>query len=298
MSLSQRSRALESSKFAEKRRKKLIGRIVIFILIVAVILGLAVLVLRIPFIQISTIEVVGADPAIVDQVNEVTKQNLLDSYLKVIPKSNIIFYPEDEIRKDLVSNFKNIKSISIKRGGLSSLKITIHDREKAIIVCDGFRGEIENVDQKCFFADKSGYVFSKLASSTAVSSDNYMRYYVFGDKGGKIVGTSFMDTLKFAEVNKFVEGSIKSGIVPLGVLINENNQYEMYVESGIKRDTNSTSTISEITVYFDDKIPLEITLSNFVAFWNETFLSPKASTTLNFNYINLRYGNTIFYSTK
>ncbi len=271
---------------------------VIFVLAIIFILGLGVLILRIPFIQISTIEVVGADPAIINQVNEVTKQNLLGSYLKVIPKSNIIFYPEAEIRKDLVSNFKNIKSISIKRGGFASLKIMIQDREKAIIVCDGFRGEIDNVGQKCFFADKSGYVFSKLASSTTVSSDSYIRYYVFGDKGGEIIGTRFMDTLKFAELSKFVEGSIKSGIVPLGVLINENNQYEMYVESGIKRDNNSTSTVPEITVYFDNKTPFDTTLSNFVAFWNETFLSPKASTTLNFNYINLRYGNTIFYSTK
>lgn len=298
MSLSQRSRALESSKFAEKRRKKLIGRIVIFILALIFILGLGILILRIPFIQISTIEVIGADPAIVDQVNEVTKKNLLGSYLKVIPKSNIIFYPEAEIRKDLVFNFKNIKSISIKRGGFSSLKITLQDREKAIIVCDGFRGHIENMDQKCFFADKDGYVFSRLASSTETSLDDYTHYYVFGDKGGEIIGTRFMDTLKFVEINKFVEGSIKSGIVPLGVLINENNQYEMYVESGVKKDLNSTSTISEITVYFDDKTPFDTTLSNFVAFWNETFLSPKASTTLNFNYINLRYGNTIFYSTK
>ena len=58
---------------------------------------------------------------------------------------------------------------------------------------------------------------------------------------------------------------------------------------------NNGSLVKKI----DNKQPLDKTLSNFVLFWNDAMKKNKnATSTLIFEYINLRYGNNIFYATK
>ena len=79
----------------------------------------------------------------------------------------------------------------------------------------------------------------------------------------------------------FVKGVRASGISTLGILIGEEGSYELYIKN---RD------LSTAVVYFDDRIPFESTMSNLLAFWDNK--------EANYNYINLRFGNNIFYSLK
>ncbi len=294
MSLSKRSRVLQSSQFAEKRRKKKIGMIVIFVIAVTLVLACTVLFLRIPFIQISKMDIKGIPTEFFPAVIQSIEGELKGTYFGLIPRSNIFLYPKKDIEKVLIAQFKSIQSLSISRENLSTIAVTISERTKAALVCEGFHDDSENTN--CFYTDENGYVFAKAGATT---TDNFIRYYLITDKGDEILGTDFIDSTHFKEIANFVAGSAKAGIIPLGVLISEGNQYEMYVKNAEHNNLQGTSTPSEITVYFDTRTPLTTTLSNFVAFWNSTFnVAPqkKATTTPKIDYINLRYGNTIFYS--
>lgn len=302
MSLSKRSRALQSTKFIEKRRKKRIGAIVISVLLVLGIGIGGVLVARIPFIQIKEIEVSGTSRASHEKVQAVIKEKLIGTYFSLIPRTNILFFPKEESEVALKKEFKDIENISIKRKGFSKINVELGGMIAAALVCEGFhQDEIEEM-ANCFYADKAGYVFSRVSTSTSfsvpvASSSPEFRYYIVSDKGEGIIGTNFIEREKFTEMMSFVEGARQAGIPPLGILIAENGQYEMYV----KNPRSRSSTTPEITIYFDQRVPLKDTLSNFVAFWGNTFSSgssgaAKATTTGTIDYINLRYGNNIFYS--
>jgi hypothetical protein len=101
----------------------------------------------------------------------------------------------------------------------------------------------------------------------------------------------FQDFQKsFLQFQKFMAMIQKEHISIVGLLIGEKNQYELYIKN--KDDT-------ETVVYFDNRTPLEKTASNLILFWNDSMLKKKnATTTPIFDYINLRFGNNIFYVTK
>ena len=60
----------------------------------------------------------------------------------------------------------------------------------------------------------------------------------------------------------------------------------------------NTQKDSEITVYFDDRSPFDSTLQNLLTFWQDSIENKKATSTPAFDYINLRFGNTVYYSTQ
>ena len=56
------------------------------------------------------------------------------------------------------------------------------------------------------------------------------------------------------------------------------------------------TTTRDITVYFDDKIPFENTLSNLVTFWKDAVIKNRNANAPVFDSINLHFGNTVYYS--
>ncbi len=284
MSLIKHTHHLQSPKFAKKKKKKLIGLVVIICFLVLVIFAGFIAILNLPFLQIHDFEIRGASAVSPDTIRTKSLSVLNGKYLGVIPKSNILFYPADSVISSLKDNFKTIDAVRLKRGSLSKIIVTLKERQPSAIVCAGFRDDNEGNDAEnplnnCYFSDNHGFVYEK----SQIASSTYNKYYVPTDGGEIAIGTNFLSEDKFNALQVFVNGTAKAGLVPLGVLIGDNGEYEMYV----KPDT---------TIYFDDRAPFDSTLSNLQVFWQNEANKPKATSTPAYDYINLRFGNTIYYS--
>jgi hypothetical protein len=218
--------------------------------------------------------------------------NVMDSlsgnYLHLIPFTNIIFVPKDNIAKSLRDKFVEIKDFSIQRTGLTEISVYLEERIPSAIACSGFREDSST--ENCYFSDSRGYVFKALSTSTPVIVDKkYNRYYVPRDNGEVTTGKNFIEEKRFLELENFLSRAIRGGLTPLGILIGEDGEYEMYIKNIVGK--------SEATVYFDDKLSFNETLSNLLTFWENTVKGKKTTTGLPFEYINLRFGNSIYYST-
>ena len=224
-----------------------------------------------------------------DDIGDIKKTVLTQlegNYLHSIPKSSTFFYPKDEIEQAVKNSFKKIDSLSISRSGLSGLILKITEKAPSAIVCVGFHDDNDS-DQDCYFSDKDGYVYEK---SPQFSEGVYPKYYITRNNNQEVLGTTFISTDLFRNLQAFVANAGKSNISPLGLFIGDGGKYELYVKNLDE---------SEAVVYFDNRQPLEKTLSNFIAFWNDSLKKKKnATSTPAFEYINLRYGNNIFYATK
>jgi len=296
--MQKRLHGLQSLKLREKKKKKAIGIFILFSLITILFVMTVYFILHSSFIQIKSISIVGAESISKNDIERIISNTLDGTYIKIIPRSNIFFYPKTEIKKILINKLNYIESVDIKRNGLGAIVVYITEKSPVAMVCDGLR--IDNIEEndECFFVDQNGYVFE----TATTTSPKFIRYYIFESKKDAILGSNFMDSQKFKDLRKFVDGVFSLGITPLGVLVSDNSQYEMYV----KRQGED----SEIVIYFDDKVPFEKTLSNLYTFWKNAFSDKKqkatitntATTTItsnpDFNFINLRFGNNIFYSTK
>ena len=268
---------LHSPKYIQKRRRKVIIGLIFYTALLAVLVSLFILLLRSSFLEIKTIEARGLASLSPELVQSRVLSAIDGHYFKIIPKSNIIFYPEEDVQEILKNSFKEIDNVEIKRKGLSKIFVDVRERVPAAIVCSGFHEEdMENND--CYFSDSLGYIFGKVHKPYP---ENYNRYYISTSQSEIMAGVSFIDQGRFQDLQKFMDSSLRSGIYPLGILISDDGEYEMYV----KPDT---------TVYFDDRSSFDTTLSNLLAFWHNA--KDKATSTPIFNYINLRFGNTIYYS--
>jgi hypothetical protein len=280
-------RGIHSQKFVEKRRKKR-QTLVFLVALCAVTLAAAfILLLRAPFLQIKTVAVEGATFSSPQAVSNAALASLLPSYLNLVPYSNIFLYSKAAIRSTLLEKFKDIKDLSVHRNGFSALKVFVKERVPAAVVCAGFRADAGEGD--CYFGDDKGYLFAAAATSSPVS-DTLSHYYIPAETATTSIGNNFIPEKRFDDLQQFLKGSAKAGLLPLGVLIGDNGTYEMYIKNK-KSD-------SEVTVYFDDRSSFEKTLGNLLTFWQGNDSARKTATTTDFDYINLRFGNTVYYSTQ
>jgi hypothetical protein len=281
--MNRRSKILKSPKLIEKKRAKIIRITLIYLLCLVVFISGTFFTLRLDNLQITRINSnVSYSNEIANKVNEI----ISDNYLYLFPKSNIWLYPKSDIKKELLNSFNTIDNLSISANGLSGLDIKINEREPIALACDGFTNESENHD--CYFIDKNGLVYSKTAN---FSDGTFFKYYLSTNSISDLIGKNLIDNQeKFIEINNFIESIKKSGIKLTGLLFGDDGQYEMYAKNYDE---------SDMVIYFNDRISLDKIASNLIAFIEDSKVKKNGNNgKINFESINLRFGNNIYYVAK
>lgn len=271
-----RSKILQSAKYTEQKRKKRILLYSIVLSICAISLVLIVLVLNINSLRVKTIEFTGIHTLNVDELRENIFGTISGKYFGILPKSNILLYSKDNISKGLIDSYKKIENIEIKTQGVSSVLISIKERKPNAIVCDGFKEDLlsQNTEGLCYEVDADGYLYG----TTTSNIDSVIKIYINSENILEL-GSNFIDKDLFHKLSNFINDILEMGIRFRGLLITDEGGYELYF---INNDESNG------VLYFDNKTPFDKTLSNFKAFW-------QVNNKKNFEYINLRFGNNIFY---
>lgn len=286
MSLYKRSKVIRSPKYIEKKRKIKILLSILFPISILSVLSALILFIRSDFFSIDKINISGSSDTnkVLNEVNNLISGN----YIKILPKSNIVIFPKQDISSTTKSLFKEIETISIHRSGISSISIDIKEKTPVAILCDGFEGDN---DIKCFLIDFDGFAYKQVQNT---NYSNLNKYYTTALTDSDILGKKFLEPSKLKEFDDFIKGISKIGIIPMGILINDGGQYEMYIEDTLHQTKNASST--PVTIYMNDKISLSKILYNFQVFWKNYQNTVKNSKP--FDYIDMRFGNTVFYATK
>lgn len=271
-----RSRTLQSARYVQKKRRKMIVTASVATVSVLVVFVIAILILRLPFLKITAINVSGAKTVDIELVKKITQTELDGNYMYLIPKQSIFFYPKRSIREKLINDVSKIEDMRINVINMSLLNIDITERGPSVIICEGYREDSD--DSKCSYADQNAITYEKIASSTMNAT--LFKYYA----------NAPIEIKRFNELQKFVSDIKKAGIVAYAMLIGEEGSFELYIENMDK---------SSATVYFDDRTSFDKTRSNLLIFW-QNVMSKKIglSEIPNFEYINLRFGNNVFYLVK
>lgn len=143
------------------RRKRWRRRLAIALLIFAVIaLGAAVWGLWQESVRISRFEVFGTDAALEEYAFLATQ----GSYLGVVPRDSIFFFPERSIRRAILDDHPEIAAVSIFRSGFDGISIKAEPRIAIGRWCG--LSPTPDVDEYCYVFDANGYVFAPAASTT------------------------------------------------------------------------------------------------------------------------------------
>lgn len=135
-------------------------------------------------VRISRIQIFGAD----ESLSSYATQAMQGSYLGIIPRNSIFFFPEGHIRADLIAAHPEIAAVSIFRNGFTGLSVKVNSRVPIARWCGASPQVTTN---GCYFFDAKGFIY--MAVNTAVGSstplNSFMVYESFANENSPIGAT-------------------------------------------------------------------------------------------------------------
>lgn len=149
-----------SERLAERRRLRRRRGIIAFCILLCVLSGTLIWGLWQNSVRISRIDIYGADASL----TAYARNAMQGSYLGIIPRDSIFFFPESRIRANILTDHLDVAAVSIFRNGLTGISIKTDDRAPIARWCG--LAPTPGVDEYCYVFDASGYIFAAVASST------------------------------------------------------------------------------------------------------------------------------------
>ncbi len=280
-------------EYKKHRRNIRLIRIGIAACAVVVLVGVASYVAHRPSLRVSRVELSGGVLVAQADVEAETLNFLSGSYLWLFPKNNIFLYPHGALERDLQEHFKRIDTITVGRGAdFHTLVVTVTERKPVALWCDTVPGAValatstnSTQSAQCYFMDDQSTIF---AVSPDFSGDAYFKYY--GDISttspisANPIGAQYIaSSTLFAELSQFVDFTTKLGLHPQYIVENDSDDFALAIAGGGH-------------IYFDTDEPFTQITGNLQALLARTpALMPSPTRNLPVEYIDLRYGNKLFY---
>jgi hypothetical protein len=161
----------------KKRRKKIFLRKLGYFL-GASLLGLIAFgfISRMDKININQFEISGNKIIDTEKIQAIIDQKLAGSYFKIFPRTNIFFYPKQDIIATLSSDLKRLKNINLSIRDNKILEVSVEER-KALYVWCGLSPEAPvagDTKSSCYFLDDSGFIFDQ---APYFSGDIYFKFF-------------------------------------------------------------------------------------------------------------------------
>ena len=262
---------LHHEEYLKKKRNKKLFRFGAISVLIIFIIGSSSYISYRPSIRISKIELIGGVLITEEEIDSATSSFLNDSYLWLFPKNNFLLYPKTNLEKYLKQTFQRIDTIDIKRKNFDTLVMDITERKPIATWCNGI--------SICYFMDSNSTIFS-LAPD--FSGDAYFKYYGLISAENPIGMQYLASTTEFISITQFVEKIKNLSLKPTYMIAENKGEFTLVLSSGGK-------------IYFDTKLSPIKTADNLTALLQTPVLSQNL---YKLDYIDLRFGNKLFYKLK
>ncbi len=275
-----KTRALpRSEEFQRKKRNQRIIKIVAAVLLVLAVIALLAFISHRAKIRITKVELNGGVLVSKEDVEREVYSYLNGSYFFLFPKNNAFLYPKDKLQDDLALAFRRIDSINLHLSNFNDLVVNINERKPYAIWCKDRDAE----DKDCYFMDQNATIF---APAPYFSGDAYFKYYGLLSSSTPIGSQYIASTTVFEKVKSFIDATKQMSLKPVYLVANSQDDFYLVLAG-------------EGKIYFNDKGSIDDTTKNLEALLRTKDLS--TSTTagiLPIDYIDLRFGNKLFYKLK
>lgn len=264
----------QREEFVRRKRKRRIIKASIIFSVFVFFIALSSFIAHRPSLRISKVELTGGVLVTEKEVQSKTLEYLSGSYFWLYPKNNAFFYPRKALKQYLSDSFKRIDTIDLNLKNFKVLTVKITERKPVAVWC-----EKKDETEDCYFIDQNSTIF---AEAPIFSGDAYFKYYgpVQGDS---LIGSEYIaSTTVFGEINKFVESIKKLALHPQYVVAKGKDEFSLIIAGGGE-------------ILFDTKRPLTTASENLEVLISTPPLSKGLN---NLDYIDLRYGNKLFYKLK
>lgn len=230
---------------------------------------------RYPQTAIEEISVSGNHAVSAEAIKAAAQRALTGSFYVFFPKRNIFWYPKGEIEKSVLAVDPQISSASVSLQGRGNILVEVKERVPAALLCA--EKTDENTISQCLFVDEDGFAF---APTPNFSGNIYTRFFATTSK--LLIGGQFIPPPDFRAIISFSGELRKNGLPVSAVLVGEDST-RLRLERGgdliVSQGQNFGSAMENLTALLQSK----------------EFKGRGEGGLVQFEYIDLRFGNKLFY---
>ncbi len=272
-----------------RRRKAKRIKYSIFFGVFVFVVGLISYVSHLPKVRISDVMLTGGILVTEKDVKEESLRFMNGKYFWLFPKDNAFLYQKGDLEKHLQYKFKRIDTIKINLEGLNKIVVDITERKPIAIWCrvgDELVSTSTEIvtgfpKENCYFMDSMSTIF---ADAPNFSGDAYFKYYGLVEDSSPIGKRYIASSTEFVSINNFIQLVKDLKVKPVYLKAKEEGEFSLFLQGGGQ-------------IYFDVRKSLDLSYQNL-----ETLLkSPELAIRQGYlpvEYIDLRYGNKLFYKLK
>ena len=265
-------RRLRTPHLAKRRRNILIFRCALAIVFVfSLVLGLSTL-SEMDRILITSVKTQGNSVVTAKELITLAEESLSGRYFWLFPKKNSFIYPKRSIKAGVLDVFERVEEIEIKRDGPKGIKMLIKEYSPDSLWCGDVIGESE----QCYFMNNNGLIYG---IAPFFSGNAFFRFYGSGVKRNP-VGDTFLPN-EFEKYVFFTEMLRSINLEPIYLSILDETDFEVGFEDESRILVARESDLSQIVENLRSIIE------------SEDFSNDKVV-----DYIDLRFGNKIYYKLK
>ena len=277
----------QREELLRRRRKAKRIRIAIIFGVIFFIVGIISYVSHLPKVRISEVVLSGGLLVTEKEIKDESLLFMQGKYFWLFPKNNSFLYNKNELKIHLKEKFKRIDTIDIKLEGLNTIQVSITERKPVAIWCRDIVGTstttevVSGFKESCYFIDSFSTVF---AQAPSFSGDAYFKFYGLLKDEDPIGKKYIASSTGFASINNFIESVKSLKIKPISLIGKEEDEFSLLLQGGGE-------------IYFDTRKSLDITFDNLKILLESPELKIKQGQ-LPVEYVDLRYGNKLFYKLK
>ncbi len=269
---------LKSQSVVKKRRKKKMIKMSIRISLVILLFVSFGFLSQIEFFSIKQVVISGNVHMTTEEVNNIVETSLNGKYLLLFSKRNGFLYQRDEIIENIQKAYPRVKNVKVYTESFSTLNVRIEERERTALWCSPIQ---------CFEVDNTGYIFAELLPDESVDVATVTFNGLEERIGSMPIGATVLDPEPYTEILS-VANLMKEVNLPVKT-VEFRSKDEVYFWIA---DTVGTSTVmSKRRVIFTTRKSYTEAYENLKA----ALKSDAFKQGMNFEYIDTRFGNKVFY---
>ena len=230
------------SSLAERRRRRRRRLLIAAACLLLLLIAAAIYGLRQPAVRISRVIIAGTDPL----PTNLATAAMRGSYLGVIPRDSIFFYPASDIRAAILAAHPEIAALSIFRTGLVSISIKVDMRVPVARWCgpasDAARLNLGDSDVRfnlaasstptanCYFFDANGFIYAT-ATDAAAPINAFAVYKPFADASAAPLGSTLSHAERFPAAFGFARRLASLGS-PVSVVVIRDDEVDDRLAGG------------------------------------------------------------------
>lgn len=272
-----RSKKFTSAQLRRKRRKIFAARSAVVLCAGGILWAAAFWFSGHPAFTIRNVEVFGTVSVSSEKIASTTSTFLSGRYFLTVPKNNILFYPKRAIEERLAESFPELASVAVGFKDFTTIGVRVVERAPVALWCAP-QADDDSTGEHCYFVEASGLIFS-LASTTGSLTRFSTPLHRDTPLGQQVLPES-----RFKEFSRFAEKLAEIGFPVSAFRARSDGDSDVALYNKVRLIVGKDASFDEA-------------FGNFLTVLSEEVMG-EISGLSQVDYIDLRFGNKVFYKLK